>query len=274
VAAHSGDAALIVTQEMCARMGAVTGKGLADLIRENFGVKVTALVLFLFVFSPTSATPRQSSPESPLPRRSSARTSRCSTSTCSFALADRSSTPMITRGNYDRRKDLLCVLRRSISPTSCQRDRRPPAVARGAAPDGFPALFADASAYRADGDRRDRHDDLALDAVLHPIRDRREGRAKAKDYAVLTNRRRSREPIFTDVIAFFIIVASAATIFVHNAHVPHGAQPDRGQRRRRRRCRARAAGGQVRIAPVRARLAERGDLHGLDLAAVDGVLRL
>ncbi len=41
--------ALIVTQEMCARMGAVTGKGLADLIRENFGVKVTAIVLFLFV---------------------------------------------------------------------------------------------------------------------------------------------------------------------------------------------------------------------------------
>jgi NRAMP (natural resistance-associated macrophage protein)-like metal ion transporter len=41
--------ALVVTQEMCARMGAVTGKGLADLIRENFGVKVTAWVLLLFV---------------------------------------------------------------------------------------------------------------------------------------------------------------------------------------------------------------------------------
>jgi NRAMP (natural resistance-associated macrophage protein)-like metal ion transporter len=41
--------ALIVTQEMCARMGAVTGKGLADLIRENFGVKVTSIVLLLFV---------------------------------------------------------------------------------------------------------------------------------------------------------------------------------------------------------------------------------
>jgi Mn2+/Fe2+ NRAMP family transporter len=41
--------ALIVTQEMCARMGAITGKGLADLIRENFGVKVTAWVLLLFV---------------------------------------------------------------------------------------------------------------------------------------------------------------------------------------------------------------------------------
>jgi len=43
--------ALIVTQEMCARMGAVTGKGLADLIRENFGVRVTAIVMFLFVVS-------------------------------------------------------------------------------------------------------------------------------------------------------------------------------------------------------------------------------
>ncbi len=32
---------LIVVQEMCARMAVATGKGLADLIRENFGVKVT-----------------------------------------------------------------------------------------------------------------------------------------------------------------------------------------------------------------------------------------
>jgi NRAMP (natural resistance-associated macrophage protein)-like metal ion transporter len=31
--------ALIVVQEMAARMGAITGKGLADLIRENYGVK-------------------------------------------------------------------------------------------------------------------------------------------------------------------------------------------------------------------------------------------
>ncbi|MDD3552763.1 MAG: divalent metal cation transporter, partial [Methanothrix soehngenii] len=30
--------ALFVVQEMCARMGVVTGKGLADLIRERFGV--------------------------------------------------------------------------------------------------------------------------------------------------------------------------------------------------------------------------------------------
>ncbi len=41
--------ALVVVQEMCARMGAVTGKGLADLIREHFGVRITfyAMVLLL-----------------------------------------------------------------------------------------------------------------------------------------------------------------------------------------------------------------------------------
>lgn len=35
---------LMVIQEMNARMGVVTGKGLADLIRENFGVKVTFFI--------------------------------------------------------------------------------------------------------------------------------------------------------------------------------------------------------------------------------------
>lgn len=36
---------LAVCQEMCARMGAVTGKGLADLIREEYGVKITLLAM-------------------------------------------------------------------------------------------------------------------------------------------------------------------------------------------------------------------------------------
>ena len=40
---------LIVTQEMCSRMGAVTGKGLSDLIREEFGLRVTFLVMALLV---------------------------------------------------------------------------------------------------------------------------------------------------------------------------------------------------------------------------------
>jgi Mn2+/Fe2+ NRAMP family transporter len=37
--------ALILVQEMCARMAVVTGKGLADLIRERFGVKATFYVM-------------------------------------------------------------------------------------------------------------------------------------------------------------------------------------------------------------------------------------
>jgi len=37
--------ALVVVQEMCTRMGVVTGKGLADLIRENFGLKTTFWVM-------------------------------------------------------------------------------------------------------------------------------------------------------------------------------------------------------------------------------------
>ena len=41
--------ALIVVQEMCARMGAVTGKGLSDLIREEFGLRLTVIIMFLLV---------------------------------------------------------------------------------------------------------------------------------------------------------------------------------------------------------------------------------
>jgi NRAMP (natural resistance-associated macrophage protein)-like metal ion transporter len=41
--------ALIVVQEMCARMGVVTGKGLSDLIREEFGLRLTFIVMVLLV---------------------------------------------------------------------------------------------------------------------------------------------------------------------------------------------------------------------------------
>ena len=42
--------ALIVVQEMCARMAVATGKGLADLIRENFGVKITFYLMLVLLF--------------------------------------------------------------------------------------------------------------------------------------------------------------------------------------------------------------------------------
>lgn len=41
--------ALVIIQEMCSRMAVVTGKGLADLIREEFGVKITFYTMIILV---------------------------------------------------------------------------------------------------------------------------------------------------------------------------------------------------------------------------------
>ena len=45
-----------IVQEMCARMGAVTGKGLADLIRERFGVRWTALIMLALLIANAGVT--------------------------------------------------------------------------------------------------------------------------------------------------------------------------------------------------------------------------
>jgi len=42
---------MAIVQEMCTRMGAVTGKGLSDLIRENFPIRITALVMLAFLLA-------------------------------------------------------------------------------------------------------------------------------------------------------------------------------------------------------------------------------
>ncbi|HRF12690.1 MAG: Divalent metal cation transporter MntH [Candidatus Accumulibacter phosphatis] len=38
-------------QEMCARLGAVTGKGFSDLVRENFSLRMTAFILFALLIA-------------------------------------------------------------------------------------------------------------------------------------------------------------------------------------------------------------------------------
>jgi len=45
-----------VCQEMCARMGAVTGKGLADLIREEYGVKITLFAMIALLVANFATT--------------------------------------------------------------------------------------------------------------------------------------------------------------------------------------------------------------------------
>src|SRR4030081_226574 len=48
--------ALLVVQEFNARLGVVTGKGLADLIRERFGVRVTMLAMVLLLIANVATT--------------------------------------------------------------------------------------------------------------------------------------------------------------------------------------------------------------------------
>src|SRR5258707_11477860 len=43
--------ALVVVQEMSARMGAITGKGLSDLIREEFGFRVTFFLMIALIIT-------------------------------------------------------------------------------------------------------------------------------------------------------------------------------------------------------------------------------
>src|SRR4030042_4293978 len=43
--------ALIIVQEMSARLGVATGKGLADLVRERLGVRITPGVLGVLPFA-------------------------------------------------------------------------------------------------------------------------------------------------------------------------------------------------------------------------------
>src|SRR5947209_2741207 len=43
--------ALVIIQEMSSRMGAVTGKGLSDLIREEFGLRTTFFIMLALVLT-------------------------------------------------------------------------------------------------------------------------------------------------------------------------------------------------------------------------------
>jgi len=48
--------ALVVIQEMCARMGVVTGKGLSDLIREEFGLRWTFFAMLILLIANIAVT--------------------------------------------------------------------------------------------------------------------------------------------------------------------------------------------------------------------------
>jgi NRAMP (natural resistance-associated macrophage protein)-like metal ion transporter len=213
--------ALIVTQEMCARMGAVTGKGLADLIRENFGVKVTALVLFLFVFSDLGNTAAEFAGiafAAPVFAHYAPFLNK-------FALVPLAAAfvfTMVTRGNYrivEKVFFAFCVVYLAYVASGIL--VHPPwheILLQTVVPHFVPTQAYVLTAIGVIGTTISPWMQFYIQSSVV------EKGVRIKEYPysridVITG------AIITDVIAFFIIVACGATIFVHNAHLPHGANP-------------------------------------------------
>ena len=215
--------ALVVTQEMCARMGAVTGKGLADLIRENFGIRVTAVVLVLFVLGDLGNTAAEFAgvaSSAPIFHQYVPLFNEYGFRFFLVAAAAIGVFTAVTRGNYkivERVFFIFCAV--YLSYVFSGFAVHPPwgEVLH----DTFVLHFTASKAYllTAIG---------VIGTTISPWMQFYiqsavvEKGVRVKDYPysridVVTG------AVFTDVIAYFIIVASAATIFVHNAHLPSGA---------------------------------------------------
>ncbi|MGD0472075.1 MAG: Nramp family divalent metal transporter [Candidatus Velthaea sp.] len=213
--------ALIVTQEMCARMGAVTGKGLADLIRENFGVRVTFVVLLLFVFGDLGNTAAEfagiayASPvfQSYVPFLNK------------YVLVVGAAVfvfLMVTRGNYKVVEKIFfafCTVYLAYVVSGFL--VHPPwheVLAQTFIPHFKPTQAYLLTAIGVIGTTISPWMQFYIQSAVV------EKGVRVKDYPysridVVTG------AIITDVIAYFIIVACAATIFVANLHLAPGAKP-------------------------------------------------
>jgi NRAMP (natural resistance-associated macrophage protein)-like metal ion transporter len=213
--------ALIVTQEMCARMGAVTGKGLADLIRENFGVKVTAIVLMLFVLSDLGNTASEFAGiayASPVFQQYVPLLGKY----VLVPLAAIFVYTMVTRGNYrvvEKVFFAFCVIYLAYVVSGFL--VHPPwgeILKQTVVPHFVPTQAYLVTAIGVIGTTISPWMQFYIQSAVV------EKGVRIKDYPysridVVTG------AIFTDIVAFFIVVASGATIFVHNAHLAPGAHP-------------------------------------------------
>jgi NRAMP (natural resistance-associated macrophage protein)-like metal ion transporter len=210
--------ALIVTQEMCARMGAITGKGLADLIRENFGVKVTFWVLVLFVICDLGNTATEFAGVASVAPIFGSYVGILNAGLCKVGMVVAAAVLVfvtVTRGNYKIVERIFfgfCIVYLSyvVSAFLVHPDWHD--VLHQTI---FPA-FSSSKAYF-----------LMIIAVIGTtispwmqfyiqaaVVDKgvRESDYAASRIDVITG------ALITDIIAYFIIVACAATIFIHNAH--------------------------------------------------------
>jgi NRAMP (natural resistance-associated macrophage protein)-like metal ion transporter len=210
--------ALIVVQEMCARMGAVTGKGLADLIREHFGVKVTFYVLLVFVLGDLGNTASEFAgvaSAAPIFRQYAPwlSTPLLVVASAVFVFT------IVTRGNYRVVEKIFfafCAI--YLSYVAAGIIVHPPwgeILSQTLLPHFTPSKAYLLTAVGVIGTTISPWMQFYIQSAIV------EKGVRTKDYA-LSRIDVVSGAIFTDVIAFFIVVASAAVIFAHNQTV--GAQ--------------------------------------------------
>ncbi|GAC1420076.1 MAG: Nramp family divalent metal transporter [Candidatus Velthaea sp.] len=213
--------ALIVTQEMCARMGAVTGKGLADLIRENFGVRVTFIVLVLFVLGDLGNTAAEFAGiayAAPIFAGYLPFLNKYILVVGAAVLVFL----LVTRANYKVVEKVffafcLVYVAYIISGFLVH----PPwgsVLTQTFIPHFAPTQAYLLTAIGVIGTTISPWMQFYIQSAVV------EKGVRIKDYPfsridVITG------AIFTDIVAYFIVVACAATIFVYNAHLGHGAKP-------------------------------------------------
>ncbi len=213
--------ALIVTQEMCARMGAVTGKGLADLIRENFGVKVTAIVLLLFVLGDLGNTAAEFAgvaSAAPILQTYVPLLSKY----LMVPLAAIFVFTAVTRGNYkvvERVFFAFCLV--YVAYVFSGFLVHPPwgeVLHQTFVPHFTPTKAYLLTAIGVIGTTISPWMQFYIQSAVV------EKGIRVKEYAfsridVISG------ALITDIIAYFIVVSSAATIFAHNAHLAIGEKP-------------------------------------------------
>ena len=252
--------ALVVVQEMASRMGAVTGKGLSDLIREEFGFRVTFwLMLALVVTNFGNVVAEFAGVASSLELFG---WSKYIVVPVSAAIV----WALVVRGTYDSIEKIFLA---ASGFYVCY-------IVAGllAHPDWKAAALATFSRPSAVGIRNYGYLFMVIALVGTTIAPWMqfylqasivEKGITARQYAA------SRWDVilgclFTDVVAWFIIVACAATLYATGHH-------DIAQRRRRR-AGAAAARRRVRLPAVRGRAVQRVAVRGVDPADLHGLRRL
>ena len=211
---------LIVVQEMAARMGAVTGKGLADLIREQYGIRWS-------VFATLERARRE-------PRhlhlrvrrhRRRARPRRCP-DVLSVPVAALAVWLLLVRGSYKVAERIFVLMTIPFFAYPIAAILAHPHW--GQVGKAIVVPHVQTSTCVPPPVRRDRgHDDHAVHAAVRPVGGRRArhrpGRSRRERAEVVTG------SIFANLVASFIIIATAATLYVHGEHHV-GTAPTRRRR--------------------------------------------